>query len=100
LQAVEHGGLLKLMLRKMSSVMNNPPFNYMIHPSPLLGNGSELAFTHCFILLIPLLIGIVGFELGMDLTYKSCVSRGWCNGCKGSESGSSRVRIKRVEKCW
>ncbi|ESW23858.1 hypothetical protein PHAVU_004G082000 [Phaseolus vulgaris] len=59
-KAVEHGGLLKLMLRKMSSVMNNPPFNYMIHPSPLLGNGSELAFTHCFILLIPLLIGIDG----------------------------------------
>ncbi|WVZ15015.1 hypothetical protein V8G54_012581 [Vigna mungo] len=39
LWVVEHGGLLKLMLRKMSSQLNNPPFSYMIHPLPLHGNG-------------------------------------------------------------
>lgn len=63
-KAVELGGLLKLMLRKMSLQLNNPPFNYMIHTSPLHSNGSELAYTHWFIQIVPQLIGIAGFELG------------------------------------
>jgi len=42
LQVVEYGGLLKRMLRKMSSQLNNPPFNYTIHPRPLHGNGSRM----------------------------------------------------------
>ncbi|XP_020221543.1 ADP-glucose phosphorylase [Cajanus cajan] len=63
-KAVELGGLLKLMLRKMSLQLNNPPFNYMIHTSPLHANGSELAYTHWFIQILPQLIGIAGFELG------------------------------------
>ena len=64
LQAVELGGLLKLMLRKMALQLNNPPFNYMIHTSPLHAKGSELAYNHWFIQIIPQLIGIAGFELG------------------------------------
>ncbi|KAL2335071.1 hypothetical protein Fmac_016284 [Flemingia macrophylla] len=63
-KAVELGGLLKLMLRKMSLQLNNPPFNYMIHTSPLRGNGSELAYSHWFIQIVPQLIGVAGFELG------------------------------------
>ncbi|KAG4939437.1 hypothetical protein JHK82_045159 [Glycine max] len=63
-KAVELGGLLKLMLRKMALQLNNPPFNYMIHTSPLHAKGSELAYNHWFIQIIPQLIGIAGFELG------------------------------------
>ncbi|KAL4350889.1 hypothetical protein AHAS_Ahas10G0187100 [Arachis hypogaea] len=48
-KAVDLGRLLKLMLRKMSLQLNNPPFNFMIHTSPLHSNASELAYTHWFI---------------------------------------------------
>ncbi|KAJ6296703.1 hypothetical protein OIU78_022427 [Salix suchowensis] len=40
---VELGGLLKLMLRKMSLQLNNPPFNFMIQTSPLQVKESELS---------------------------------------------------------
>ncbi|XP_061374025.1 ADP-glucose phosphorylase [Gastrolobium bilobum] len=63
-KAVDLGGLLKLMLRKMSLQLNNPPFNFMIHTCPLHGNESELAYTHWFIQIVPQLIGIAGFEIG------------------------------------
>ncbi|KAK7380641.1 hypothetical protein VNO78_33156 [Psophocarpus tetragonolobus] len=63
-KAVELGGLLKLMLRKMNLQLNNPPFNYMIHTSPLHGNESELPYSHWFIQIVPQLIGFAGFELG------------------------------------
>ncbi|KAJ1390512.1 HIT-like superfamily [Sesbania bispinosa] len=63
-KAVDLGGLLKLMLRKMSLQLNNPPFNFMIHTSPLHVSGSELAYTHWFIQIVPQLIGIAGFEIG------------------------------------
>ncbi|KAK7315595.1 hypothetical protein VNO77_34154 [Canavalia gladiata] len=63
-KAIEVGGLLKLMLRKMSLQLNNPPFNYMIHTSPLHGNESELVYTHWFIQIVPQLIGTAGFEIG------------------------------------
>ncbi|KAF7801485.1 ADP-glucose phosphorylase [Senna tora] len=64
-KAVELGGLLKLILRKMSLQLNNPPFNFMIHTSPLhCNNASELAYTHWFIQIVPQLTGIGGFEIG------------------------------------
>ncbi|KAK7267065.1 hypothetical protein RIF29_19729 [Crotalaria pallida] len=63
-KAVDLGGLLKLMLRKMSLQLNNPPFNFMIHTSPLHSNGSELAYTHWYIQIVPQLIGLAGFEIG------------------------------------
>ncbi|KAI4348447.1 hypothetical protein L6164_009170 [Bauhinia variegata] len=63
-KAVELGGLLKLMLRKMSLQLNDPPFNFMIHTCPLHGDGSELAYTHWFIQIVPQLTGVGGFEIG------------------------------------
>nr|AFK35279.1 unknown [Lotus japonicus] len=63
-KAVDLGGLLKQTLRKMSVQLNNPPFNFMIHTSPLHDHGSELAYSHWFIQIVPQLIGIAGFEIG------------------------------------
>ncbi|WJX25365.1 UDP-glucose--hexose-1-phosphate uridylyltransferase [Trifolium repens] len=62
-KAVDLGGLLKQMLKKISVQLNDPPFNFMIHTSPLHGNESELAYTHWFIQIVPQLVGTAGFEL-------------------------------------
>ncbi|PNY17215.1 galactose-1-phosphate uridylyltransferase, partial [Trifolium pratense] len=62
-QAIDLGGLLKQMLNKISLQLNDPPFNFMIHTSPLHGNESELAYTHWFIQIVPQLVGTAGFEL-------------------------------------
>ncbi|WRX23919.1 Galactose-1-phosphate uridyl transferase [Theobroma cacao] len=63
-KAVDLGGLLKLMLRKMSLQLNNPPFNFMIHTSPLQLTNSELRYSHWFLQIVPQLTGVGGFELG------------------------------------
>ncbi|XP_022719292.1 ADP-glucose phosphorylase-like isoform X2 [Durio zibethinus] len=62
--AVDLGGLLKLILRKMSLQLNNPPFNFMIHTSPLQVTDSELPYSHWFLQIVPQLTGVGGFELG------------------------------------
>ena len=64
MQAVDLGGLLKLILRKMSLQLNNPPFNFMIHTSPLQVTDSELPYNHWFLQIVPQLTGVGGFELG------------------------------------
>ncbi|KAB5512160.1 hypothetical protein DKX38_029188 [Salix brachista] len=61
---VELGGLLKLMLRKMSLQLNNPPFNFMIQTSPLQVKESELSYAHWFLQIVPQLSGAGGFEMG------------------------------------
>ncbi|KAH8480863.1 hypothetical protein Peur_062342 [Populus x canadensis] len=61
---VDLGGLLKLMLRKMSLQLNNPPFNFMIQTSPLQVKESELFYSHWFLQIIPQLSGVGGFEIG------------------------------------
>ena len=48
----------------MSLQLNSPPFNFMIHTSPLHDNGPELAYTHWFIQIVPQLTGIAGCEIG------------------------------------
>ncbi|XP_028761263.1 ADP-glucose phosphorylase [Neltuma alba] len=63
-KAIDLGGLLKLMLMKMAIQLNNPPFNFMIHTGPLRCQGSETAYAHWFLQIIPQLTGIGGFELG------------------------------------
>lgn len=63
-QAVDLGGLLKLMLRKLSLQLNNPPFNFMIQTSPLRVNVSEKPYSHWFLQIVPQLIGVGGFEIG------------------------------------
>ncbi|KAL0397454.1 UNVERIFIED_CONTAM: ADP-glucose phosphorylase [Sesamum calycinum] len=63
-KALDLGGLLKLMLVKMSLQLNNPPYNFMIHTSPLQIDSTELPCTHWFIQIVPQLSGVGGFELG------------------------------------
>ncbi|KAL6286400.1 hypothetical protein ACE6H2_010790 [Prunus campanulata] len=64
LQAVELGGLLKLVLRKMSLQLNNPPFNFMVQTSPLGDNASQLPYAHWFLQIVPQLSVVAGFEIG------------------------------------
>ncbi|CAK9155929.1 unnamed protein product [Ilex paraguariensis] len=63
-KAVDLGGLLKLMLLKMSLQLNNPPFNFMIHASPLHVTPSLFPYLHWFLQIVPQLSGVGGFELG------------------------------------
>lgn len=64
LQAVDLGGLLKLMLRKLSLQLDDPPFNFMIQTSPLEVNSSDLSYAHWFLQIVPQLTGVGGFEIG------------------------------------
>ncbi|GLT90411.1 hypothetical protein SLE2022_083440 [Rubroshorea leprosula] len=63
-KAVEFGGLLKLMLRKIALQLNDPPFNFMFHTSPLRATDSELPYMHWYLQIVPQLTGVGGFELG------------------------------------
>ncbi|KAK4345380.1 hypothetical protein RND71_035556 [Anisodus tanguticus] len=60
-KAIDLGGLLKLMLLKMSLQLNNPPFNLLIHTSPF--QDDHLPSTHWFIQIAPHLSGVGGFEI-------------------------------------
>lgn len=63
-KASDLGGLLKLMLVKMSMQLNNPPYNFVLHTAPLQIGPSELAFNHWYIQIVPQLTILGGFELG------------------------------------
>ncbi|KAI8558758.1 hypothetical protein RHMOL_Rhmol04G0121600 [Rhododendron molle] len=63
-KAADLGGLLKLMLRKMSLQLNNPPFNFMIHSTPFQGTCSQLPYAHWFLQIVPQLTVVAGFEMG------------------------------------
>lgn len=63
-KATDLGGLLKLMLRKISVQLNNPPFNFMIQSSPLYITPSQLPYAHWFLQIVPQLSGAGGFEIG------------------------------------
>ncbi|TXG66312.1 hypothetical protein EZV62_007587 [Acer yangbiense] len=64
-KAIDLGGLLKLMLRKLAVQLNNPPFNFMIQTSPLqVTDSQQLLYTHWFLQIVPQLSGVGGFEMG------------------------------------
>ncbi|XP_071910138.1 ADP-glucose phosphorylase-like [Coffea arabica] len=63
-KAVDLGGLLKLLLRKISSQLNDPPYNMMIHTTPFHINPSCLTYTHWFLQIVPQLTIVGGFEVG------------------------------------
>ncbi|XP_076923080.1 ADP-glucose phosphorylase-like [Bidens hawaiensis] len=63
-KAIDLGGLLKLTLQKLSIQLNDPPYNYMIHTSPLQVTSSQLPYTHWYIQIVPQLSTIGGFEMG------------------------------------
>ncbi|KAL5708623.1 UDP-glucose--hexose-1-phosphate uridylyltransferase [Ranunculus cassubicifolius] len=63
-KAVDLGGILKLMLQKLSRQLNDPPFNFMIHSSPFRVDDSCLPYAHWFLQIVPQLSGVGGFEMG------------------------------------
>lgn len=64
MQAIDLGGLLKLTLQKLSVQLNDPPYNLMIHTSPVKATPAELPYTHWYIQIVPQLSTIGGFEMG------------------------------------
>lgn len=63
-EAVDLGGILKLMLQKLSRQLNDPPFNFMIHTTPFEVKASQLPYAHWFLQIVPQLSVIGGFEMG------------------------------------
>ncbi|KAI7729224.1 hypothetical protein M8C21_015706 [Ambrosia artemisiifolia] len=63
-KAIDLGGLLKLTLKKLSIQLDDPPYNFMIHTSPLQITSSQLPYTHWYIQIVPQLSTIGGFEMG------------------------------------
>ncbi len=54
--------ILKDVLKRINVVLNDPPFNYIIHTAPI--NTSNLPYYHWHIEIIPKLIKVAGFEWG------------------------------------
>jgi UDPglucose--hexose-1-phosphate uridylyltransferase len=54
--------IVKDVLRRMDVVLNDPPFNYIIHAAPL--NSANLPYYHWHIEIMPKLIKVAGFEWG------------------------------------
>lgn len=63
-KAMDFGGLLRLILLKLSKQLNDPPYNFMIHSSPFHLPASHLPCAHWFIQIVPQLNVIGGFEIG------------------------------------
>ncbi|XP_010940094.1 ADP-glucose phosphorylase [Elaeis guineensis] len=62
-KAADLGSLLKLMLRKLSKQLNDPPYNFMIHAAPLELAPSCLPYMHWFLQIVPQLNRLAGFEM-------------------------------------
>jgi UDPglucose--hexose-1-phosphate uridylyltransferase len=54
--------ILKDVLGRMNRVLNNPPFNYLIHNSPL--HETEVSHYHWHMEIMPTLTKVAGFEWG------------------------------------
>jgi UDPglucose--hexose-1-phosphate uridylyltransferase len=59
-----HGlaGILREVLRRMRGVLNDPPYNFMLHTAPL--RESNLEHFHWHLEIIPKLTKVAGFEWG------------------------------------
>jgi UDPglucose--hexose-1-phosphate uridylyltransferase len=55
--------VLKETLQRLAKALNNPPYNYIIHTSPL-GNNDQLEHYHWHIEIMPKLTRVAGFEWG------------------------------------
>ena len=55
-------GVLRGLLRRMNQVLNDPPFNFMLHTAPL--RTPELEHFHWHLEIIPKLTRVAGFEWG------------------------------------
>jgi len=56
------GTILRNSMKKINKLLNNPPYNYIIHTSPI--NGHEKEYYHWHIEIMPKLINVAGFEWG------------------------------------
>ena len=56
------GWILRNTLRKIKKLLNDPPYNYIIHTSPT--NGRDNDFYHWHIEIMPKLLNVAGFEWG------------------------------------
>ena len=54
--------MMKLVLGKHNAVLDNPPFNYILHTAPL--KSPKLPYSHWYIEIIPKLTKQAGFEQG------------------------------------
>lgn len=63
-KAIDLGRSLKLVLQKMALQLNNPPYNFMVHTSPLQATPAQLPYCHWFVQIVPQLSVIGGFEMG------------------------------------
>ncbi|MCB4790567.1 MAG: galactose-1-phosphate uridylyltransferase [Elusimicrobia bacterium] len=61
-QVVSLGSIMKGLLKKMDNVLDTPPYNYIIHNSPL--KDAELPHYHWHIEIMPKLVQVAGFEWG------------------------------------
>jgi len=56
------GKILRNSMKKLKKFLNNPPYNYIIHTSPI--NGHENEYYHWHIEIMPKLVNVAGFEWG------------------------------------
>jgi len=56
------GEILRDTMRRLKKLLNDPPYNYIIHTSPI--NGFEKEYYHWHIEIMPKLINVAGFEWG------------------------------------
>ncbi|MFC1576651.1 galactose-1-phosphate uridylyltransferase [Candidatus Omnitrophota bacterium] len=56
------GTTLRNTMKKLKKLLNDPPYNYIIHTSPI--NGHEKEYYHWHIEIMPKLVNVAGFEWG------------------------------------
>ena len=56
------GSILRNSMKKLKKLLDNPPYNYIIHTSPI--NGLEKEYYHWHIEIMPKLVNVAGFEWG------------------------------------
>jgi UDPglucose--hexose-1-phosphate uridylyltransferase len=56
------GTILRNTMKKLKKLLNDPPYNYIIHTSPI--DGGERDYYHWHIEIMPKLVNVAGFEWG------------------------------------
>lgn len=62
---VEFGRLLQRSLRRLSNVLDDPPYNFVIETG--VGDEADSAFTHWWLRIVPHIVTPAGFELGAGM---------------------------------
>jgi len=63
-QIESFSAILKEILMRMKIALNNPPYNFIVHTTPLNGNDDVQEYYHWHVEIIPKLNRIAGFEWG------------------------------------